>query len=109
MVKYTVGMRVEIVGHEDGFWNSYHGARVRRVDRTKLLVRYEELIDDDGEYIVEERGEVASEGDDELTVYFSYMPRNELQGTYARDDVRIHQDVKDVGKGFAWQHVNIVG
>ncbi|KAL4561725.1 hypothetical protein LXL04_033899 [Taraxacum kok-saghyz] len=26
MDKYKVGMRVEIVGHSDGFWNSYYGA-----------------------------------------------------------------------------------
>ncbi|KAL4561989.1 hypothetical protein LXL04_034175 [Taraxacum kok-saghyz] len=27
MDKYKIGMRVEIVGHSDGFWNSYYGAK----------------------------------------------------------------------------------
>ena len=49
MVKYSVGSRVEIIGHEDCFWNSYFAATVLRDDQIKLLVRYEELKDDDGE------------------------------------------------------------
>ncbi|KAL4583565.1 hypothetical protein LXL04_008143 [Taraxacum kok-saghyz] len=147
MNKYKVGMRVEIVGHSDGFWNSYYGAKVLRVDQTKLRVRYEELIDDDeGEYIVEDvdpkhirpyppesfdinyrlavgddvdvydrdgwwRGQVVFEGDDELMVYFPYMLGNdsETYGTFPYDDIRIHQEVKQVGKGFAWSHVKIAG
>ncbi|KAL4591357.1 hypothetical protein LXL04_004316 [Taraxacum kok-saghyz] len=124
--------------------DKYGHIKVLRMDRTKLRVRYEELIDDDEEYIVKEvdlkhirpyppdsfdvnyrltvgddvdvydrdgwwRGEVVFEGDDELMVYFPYMPRNERQGTFLVDDVCIHQEVKDVGKGFVWRHVKIAG
>ena len=56
------------------------------------------------------RGEVVfDELDDELMVYFPYMLRNERQGTFPLDDVRIHKEVKEVGKGFAWSHVKIAG
>ncbi|KAL4558832.1 hypothetical protein LXL04_037035 [Taraxacum kok-saghyz] len=145
---YKVGMRVEVVGHSEGFWNSYYGAKVLRVDRTKLRVRYEELVDEDyGEYTVEDvdlkhirphppesfdinyrltvgddvevrdrdgwwRGEVVFDDlDDELMVYFSYMAGDDTEefGTFPYDDVRIHQEVKQVGKGFVWSHVKVAG
>ena len=146
MDKYFVGMQVEVVGHEEGFWNSYFGTKVLRVDRTKLRVRYEELIDENEEYIEEDvemkhirpyppdsfevnyrmtvgddvdvydrdgswRGKVVFVGDDELMVYFPYMlgNENESHGTFPLDDVRIHQEVKEVGRGFTWAHVKIVG
>ncbi|KAL4587768.1 hypothetical protein LXL04_000642 [Taraxacum kok-saghyz] len=118
MDKYKVVMRVEIVGHSDGFWNSYYGAKVLRVDQTKLRVIYEELIDDDEGDDVDVydqdgwwRGEVVFEFDDELMVYFSYMKDNDSEShdTFPYDDVHIHQEVKEVGKGFAWSHVKIAG
>ncbi|KAL4584249.1 hypothetical protein LXL04_008844 [Taraxacum kok-saghyz] len=116
MDKYKVGMRVEIVGHSNGFWNSYYGVNFLRVDRTKLRVRYEELIDDDEEeYIVE---------DVDLKHIRPYPPESfdinyrlavgddvdvETYGTFPYDDIRIHQEVKEVGKGFAWSQVKIAG
>ncbi|KAL4564470.1 hypothetical protein LXL04_028534 [Taraxacum kok-saghyz] len=145
---YKVGMRVEVVGHSDGFWNSYYGAKLLRVDRTKFGVRYEELVDEDyREYTMEDvdlkhirpyppdsfdinyrltvgddvdvyerdgwwRGEVVfDELDDELMVYFSYMTGDDTEDftTFTYNDVRIHQEVKQVGKGFAWSHVKIAG
>ncbi|KAL4568268.1 hypothetical protein LXL04_023876 [Taraxacum kok-saghyz] len=148
MELYKVGMRVEVVGHSDGFWNSYYGAKVLRVDRIKLRVRYEQIVDEDyGEYTVEDvdlkhirpyppesfdvsyrltvgddvdvydrdgwwRGEVVfDELDDELMVHFSYMAGDDTEefGTFPYDDVRIHQEVKQVGKGFAWSHVKVAG
>ncbi|KAL4590856.1 hypothetical protein LXL04_003801 [Taraxacum kok-saghyz] len=36
------------------FWNSYFAATVVRVDQDKLLVRYEEVIDDVGQKLEEE-------------------------------------------------------
>ncbi|KAL4581040.1 hypothetical protein LXL04_017247 [Taraxacum kok-saghyz] len=146
MDKYFVGMRVEVVGHEEGFWNSYFGAIVLRVDRTKLRVRYEELIDENEEYIEEDvamkhvrpyppesrevnyrmnvgddvdvydregwwRGEVVFVYDGELMVYFHYMAGDDTEdyGTFPLDRIRIHQEVKEVAKGFAWSHVKVTG
>ncbi|KAL4565860.1 hypothetical protein LXL04_029966 [Taraxacum kok-saghyz] len=145
---YKAGMRVEVVGHSDEFWNSYYGANVLRVDRTKLRVRYDQIVDEDyGEYTVEDvdlkhirpyppesfdinyrltvgddvevydrdgwwRGEVVfDELDDELMVYFSYMAGDDEEefGTFPYDDVCIHQEVKQVGKGFEWSHVKVAG
>ncbi|KAL4573490.1 hypothetical protein LXL04_020298 [Taraxacum kok-saghyz] len=54
MVEFTVGNRVEVIGHEDGYWNSYFAAIVVRVDQHKILVRYEELIDDFRQRLEEE-------------------------------------------------------
>ncbi|KAL4559896.1 hypothetical protein LXL04_032042 [Taraxacum kok-saghyz] len=56
MGKYCVGSRVEIVGHEDGFWNSYFAATILRDDCIKFLVRYEKLKDDEGQKLQEEVG-----------------------------------------------------
>ena len=148
MDKYFVGMRVEVVGHEEGFWNSYFSAIVLRVDRTKLRVRYEELIDDNEEYIEEDvamkhvrpyppesrevnyrmnvgddvdvydregwwRGEVVFvfDGTGEVMVYFHYMAGDDTEdyGTFPLDRIRIHQEVKEVAKGFAWSHVKVTG
>ena len=148
MDKYFVGMRVEVVGHEEGFWNSYFSAIVLRVDRTKLRVRYEELIDENEEYIEEDvamkhvrpyppeskevnyrmnvgddvdvydregwwRGEVVFvfDGTGELMVYFHYMAGDDTEdyGTFPLDCIRIHQEVKEVAKGFAWSHVKVTG
>ncbi|KAL4555220.1 hypothetical protein LXL04_037831 [Taraxacum kok-saghyz] len=58
------------------------------------------------------RGEVVfDELDDELMVYFPYMVGDDSEtfGTFPYDDIRIHQEVKQVGKGFAWSHVKIAG
>ncbi|KAL4590819.1 hypothetical protein LXL04_003762 [Taraxacum kok-saghyz] len=51
IVKYTIGMQVEIIGHEDGFWNSYLGTIVLCDDQDQLLVISKEIIDDDGELL----------------------------------------------------------
>ncbi|KAL4584548.1 hypothetical protein LXL04_009151 [Taraxacum kok-saghyz] len=116
MDKYFVGMRVEVVGHEEGFWNSYFGAKVLRVDKTKLRVIYEELIIDENEEYIEEddgwwRGEVVFVYDSELMVYFHYMAGDDTEdyGTFPLDHIRIHQEVKEVGEGFVWSHVKIAG
>ena len=55
MVKITVGTRVEVMRPSRGFENSYFGARVVRRHQNKLLVRYEELVGENGELPVEKR------------------------------------------------------
>ena len=54
MVRFSVGTRVEVMGHSDGFLNSYFDATVICDDQDKVFVRYEELIDDDGEKLEEQ-------------------------------------------------------
>ena len=51
IVKYTIVMRVEIIGHEDGFWISYLATIVLCDHQDKLLVICKEIIDDDGELL----------------------------------------------------------
>ncbi|KAL4575497.1 hypothetical protein LXL04_022342 [Taraxacum kok-saghyz] len=121
MDKYKVGMRVEIVGHSDGFWNSYYGAKVLReyiVEDADLKhirpdppesfdVNYRLTVGDDVDVYDRDgwwRGEVVfDELDDELMVYFPYIVGDDSEtfGTFPYDDIRIHQEVKQVGKGFA--------
>ncbi|KAL4572438.1 hypothetical protein LXL04_019215 [Taraxacum kok-saghyz] len=55
MVKIIAGSRVEVMRPSRGFENSYFGAQVIRRNQTIALVRYEELIDDSGELLVEKR------------------------------------------------------
>ncbi|KAL4564516.1 hypothetical protein LXL04_028580 [Taraxacum kok-saghyz] len=54
MFKFSAGIRVEVMGHSDGFLNLYFGATVIRDDQDKVLVGYEELIGDDGEKLEEQ-------------------------------------------------------
>ncbi|KAL4573797.1 hypothetical protein LXL04_020614 [Taraxacum kok-saghyz] len=53
MVKIIRGSRVEVMRPSRGFENSYFGARVIKKHQNMVLVRYEELIDDKGELLVE--------------------------------------------------------
>ncbi|KAL4590857.1 hypothetical protein LXL04_003802 [Taraxacum kok-saghyz] len=54
MFHYDPGMRVEIIGHEDGYMNAYYAATEVRSNQHNVLVTYEERIDDDGQHLEEE-------------------------------------------------------
>ncbi|KAL4590860.1 hypothetical protein LXL04_003805 [Taraxacum kok-saghyz] len=54
MFHYDPGMRVEIIGHEDGYMNAYYAATEVHSNQHNVLVTYEERIDDDGQHLEEE-------------------------------------------------------
>ncbi|KAL4591703.1 hypothetical protein LXL04_004674 [Taraxacum kok-saghyz] len=134
MFQYTPGMRVEVIGHGDLYVNSYYAATVLHSDQQNVAVSYEERFNHNGEHLEEEidvkhvrpyppdvenylnegdnvdnmdggGGKSFFEGPTNLMVYFAEYPRNRRHVTYARDDVRIHQEWFHIGPKSMWKHV----
>ena len=113
--------RVVVIGHEDGFLNSYFAGRVIRNGKHKLLIN-EKLVEqvkikhirpyppkinhkvNEGDDVDAYdgagwwRGKVILERRHDVVVYFKYMTnKNDRHYLYEREHVRIHAECTDIG------------